>query len=62
MAKDKQNLEDQLRDCERWVRFFESSLSYNPWDAYLDEKVRSIKRFKRKIGRLKRELAKIEGK
>lgn len=47
-----------LHDCERVLRYLESSLAYNPWDAYLDDKVRQMKRLKRKIRKLRNELEK----
>lgn len=56
---EKSKKEAELRDCELWVRFFHSSLTHNPWDAYLEEKMASIKRFEKRIRRLKRELEKI---
>ena len=53
-----EEIEDEIRDCKRWVNFFRSSLTHNPWDAYLDEKVASIKRFEKRIRRLESELEK----
>ena len=57
-GKSREEIENEIQDCKRWVNFFRSSLTHNPWDAYLEEKMRSIKRFEKRIRRLENELEK----